>query len=464
MFATRETLARSNWDRWLPLATVALFVVFGAIAVAADLGVGIPEGDVERFHILYTEIGIQTTAGIFAIIISLSLVAIQFAAQEYSHRIMEYYIRSTVFWTTMAVYLAVIVAGIVFQARATEADDNRIALGLLLGVLLCLSLLVPHFLITAAYLKPEFIVRKLMERLNDGYARSVAAGGLPKDAEDRLLPVVEIIERSIDKGDLTTVRGAVDEVVAAHSRWVSLGVGNADGYFLRALQRVARKSISQPDEQQAAVSAIAAIAEVGGDRGPDEVISLLEEPGFAALRRDSEVVVGRVIRAIAEVSEASNDAAVEEHALSTFAELSHRLVTADQRGLLLQLADVVTTKGSQASDRGESARFHLAIELLEEMGHDTATSALSEVVKRVVAGLQHLGEAAPAPTKQAIDMALLRIERNVPRSERALLAAIAFARSRVAPASPQDSPPAQDKPNAGDDPLGLADLWNEPKA
>ena len=50
----------------------------------------IPEEDVERIHILYTEIGVQTTAGIFAIIISLSLMAIQFAAQEYSHRIMEY--------------------------------------------------------------------------------------------------------------------------------------------------------------------------------------------------------------------------------------------------------------------------------------------------------------------------------------------------------------------------------------
>ena len=36
----------------------------------------IPEEDVERIHILYTKIGVQTTAGIFAIIISLSLMAI----------------------------------------------------------------------------------------------------------------------------------------------------------------------------------------------------------------------------------------------------------------------------------------------------------------------------------------------------------------------------------------------------
>jgi hypothetical protein len=42
----------------------------------------------------------------------LSLVAIQFAAQEYSHRIIEYYIRSTVFWTTLVAYLGVMSASI----------------------------------------------------------------------------------------------------------------------------------------------------------------------------------------------------------------------------------------------------------------------------------------------------------------------------------------------------------------
>jgi hypothetical protein len=55
---------------------VGLFIVAAVVMMAVGFSFLIPEEDVERIHILYTKIGVQTTAGIFAIIISLSLMAI----------------------------------------------------------------------------------------------------------------------------------------------------------------------------------------------------------------------------------------------------------------------------------------------------------------------------------------------------------------------------------------------------
>ena len=107
-----KALDLKSWDVWFPLAFIELFAVFAIVVGAGGVGFGIDSRDAEQLRSIYTDIGVQTTAGIFAIVMSLSLVAIQFAAQEYSHRIMEYYIKSVIFWSTVVVYLGVMIGSI----------------------------------------------------------------------------------------------------------------------------------------------------------------------------------------------------------------------------------------------------------------------------------------------------------------------------------------------------------------
>ena len=107
VYKVSSALDIKSWDNWFPLSLIALFVVLGFPVALGAFDFGLTGKDVDRFGVIYTDIGIQTTAGIFAIVISLSLVAIQFAPQEYSHRIMEYYVRSVIFWSTLVVYLGI---------------------------------------------------------------------------------------------------------------------------------------------------------------------------------------------------------------------------------------------------------------------------------------------------------------------------------------------------------------------
>jgi hypothetical protein len=473
-----SNLFSREWDLWLPLGVVLVFLAAAAVIIATGFRFGIPEGDVERIHILYTEIGVQTTAGIFAIIISLSLMAIQFAAQEYSHRIMEYYLRSTMFWTTIIVFLSVIITGIVLQAQAS-ANDNVLAASLLmLATMLALALLIPHFLVTAAYLKPEFVVTKLIRKLDQGYVRSIARRGVPTPDADRLLPIIELIERAIDRGDLTTMRGALERVQSAYVR-----VGaeehdtTVDHYFLDSLLRAGRKAISQADEQQAAVLAIHTISSMSREQNAAMVVDALEELGFGALRRDSPIAVGEMITATAEIAESTRDLDLRARVMTTYAELAQRLVRTDQRRLLRQLSGIVVLAGIEAAQRGDVSRAQGSIGLLEEMGHDSAEAHMTQVVMDVGKGLQQLGTAiadTDPRAAQGVVLALLRVERAIPRHERDLLGIIEFARADLerlvgsaATTVPIDSndaasEPGEDAAPADDDPLGLADLWASP--
>lgn len=460
-----------SWDRWLPLGVVAFFVAVGIVVFVMGVTFGIPSGDVERLSRIYTEIGVQTTAGIFAIIVSLSLVAIQFAAQEYSHRIMEYYIRSTIFWTTMVVYLGVMIAGILLQAQATEDSGVRGASVVVVGSILALVLLVPHFLVTAAYLKPEFIIRKLTRRIDAHYLRLFERRGQAEPSADRLLPIIEITERSIDRGDLTTTRAALEQVFASYTAFgLACASETVDRYYLDGLLRAGRKAISQNDEQQAAVTAVRIVGQLGMQRSPAMVIEALEELGFGALRRDNEVAVDEMVEALRRISDAHHDPSLRVAVLDIFEELATRLIAADRQRLLRRLVGQVAQTSAQGIAEQDGALTDRIVGVLEEVGHDAAVARMSPPVADVSKALQDLGVRVGRrdPSRaNGIVLALLRIERVVDRGERGLVASLEFARAEVERASggsltqrpaPETVADAAEGNSGGLDP---SDLWGK---
>lgn len=424
-----------SWDRWLPLGVVALFVAIGALAYSTNITLGIPEGDVERATVLYTDIGIQMTAGIFAIIISLSLVAIQFAAQEYSHRIIEYYLRSVIFWTTLLVYLAVIGAGIVFQANAEASDDVRFAMLIVVGSFLALTLLIPHFLITAAYLKPEFIVAKLIRRVDQHYLRStIDARPLPAPSGDRLLPVVEIVERSIDRGDLTTTRGALEQVRDSYTEYgLPCASDDVDNYYIAALSRLARKAIANQDEEQAAVLAIQDLSAIGVSRSPGTVIDVLDELGVRALRRDVEAAVAATMLAVKNVAVAHNDQEWAR-ALEAFSELARRMAPDDQQRLLRDLIAHLAEAAPEWARTRNVALASEAVGLFEDIGHGAAVKQTRGIIRQALQALSAVGIAGAGPEPRIAEAcrdAILRVEQAINRGDRDSVSVAGFARGEV---------------------------------
>ena len=467
-----KELDLAAWDNWFPLAVIAVFVALGAFVAVAGVTFGVPKGDLERYHIIYTEIGVQTTAGIFAIIISLSLVAIQFAAQEYSHRIMDYYIKSVIFWSTFVVYLGVMILAMMVQAAATESENLRMVAVVIVGSVLALMLLIPHFLITASYLKPEFIIRKLLRKVDLDYLRSVdrlatVQGQRVTMASDRLLPVVEITQRSIDRGDVTTTRSALERILETYNLEAeSLDSEAVDRYFLDHLLRIGRKAVAQPDEEEASVETIDILGRIGRD-GPSALAAeRIEVLGLSALKRDSEVVVTQMIdslRLIFDEGPEDTRAAI----LETFKEMVSRLAAGQQERVMRHLARNIKEVTFDARGRGDAPTETHCLEILESIGHDAAVRGMTAVVLPVGKALENLGTSVAANDPQAAEaiiLRLLRIERAVSNSEREVIAALEFSKGEIEsslPSAAPSSPPAETEP--GENAVGsdFSNLWDD---
>ncbi|NQW19142.1 MAG: hypothetical protein HQ477_00230 [Chloroflexi bacterium] len=465
----RSAIDLKSWDNWFPLGVIAAFVLLGIPVALGVFDFGLAGKDADRFQVVYTDIGIQTTAGIFAIVISLSLVAIQFAAQEYSHRIMEYYVRSVIFWSTLIVYLGIIVLAMLLQARSDGFESPRTVALVLIASILAVALLIPHFIVTASYLKPDFIIEKLLRRISTKY---VAGLKLTSTGEvdvaprnDRLLPVVEITERSIDRGDLTTTRSAIDRVIALQFELKSVVSGAViDRYFADHLTRIGRKAVNQSDEEEAAARAIKALERIGAEGAPVIAAERIDLLGFIALRNGSDGAVEQMIHSLSVIAVTQQNEVLFK-VIDSYQALVGRLASGGYDQLLIMLADRVSELADQVPSGVNILSRYL--DLLESIGHDAADNRLIRVVLHVINVIRDRGVSIAsndAAEANAIVLRMLRIEQAMNSSEREALAVIGFARAEVEQApkgSKVNRQPDELKngESASDD--GFSDLWDE---
>lgn len=470
----RTTLDVKSWDNLFPLSVIGVFILLGIPVALGVFDFGLANQGAERFQLIYTDIGIQTTAGIFAIVISLSLVAIQFAAQEYSHRIMEYYIRSVIFWSTLTVYLGIIIVAILLQTASDGQESPRIVALVVVASILAVAMLIPHFIVTASYLKPDFIIEKLVRRITPRYMEGLK---LDDDGQvdvaprnDRLLPVVEITERSIDRGDLTTTRTAIDRIIELQANLKTRISGPViDLYFADHLTRIGRKAVNQPDEEEAGARAIEALERIGVEGAPLVAAERIDLLGFIALRHGADGAVEQMIASLAAIAKLGDDPALER-VLDSYQALVGRLASGGYDQLLMVLANRADELTVVNSD--DISVLSRSLDCLEAIGHDAAESQLIRVVLHVAILLRDRGVAIASTNPDeanATVLRMLRIEQAVDNSERQALAVIGFARSeveRVAGQSGQSAPATEtaDTGEAGDNPTapeGFSDLWDE---
>jgi hypothetical protein len=197
-------------------------IIVLVILLSLRFGLNFATGDKETAGSIFSGVGVGALSGIFALVISLTLMVVQMSSQQYTHRIMDIHLKSLIFWALIVIYSGSIFYN-VFMLGWLDLENSSsipyISIYVEISILLTFLsfiMLIPYFYITMVRLKPETVISKLLANIDEDYLKRLYKEGVPSK-EDKMLPITEIIEKSISSGDHETARLGIDMIYTCYT-------------------------------------------------------------------------------------------------------------------------------------------------------------------------------------------------------------------------------------------------------
>ena len=200
-----------------------LYYVLGIVVIAISHYVfsyfGFLHTDIDSARYMLSAL-VQGEAAIVALVVTLSLVAVQLAAQSYSARVIEVFRKAPDLWILMAIYGVAIFYGLgvlklietVNPQLCTEEYicfsnlESYISFAYYFGIFAFMAL-VPYIWKTLDMLKPSTVIKTLTKEITKENILSAIGEELEEfDEKDPILPIIDIVRRSIQNHDYETAR------------------------------------------------------------------------------------------------------------------------------------------------------------------------------------------------------------------------------------------------------------------
>jgi hypothetical protein len=301
---------------------------------------------------------VQSQAAIIAIIVSLTLIAVQHTASAYSPRVIRIFRDNPDMWILLGFYGISIFYGLLVLKMIRGAEDTSqimissisleayissvYALGISTFAILCLYIWNIMSLLT-----PETIIKRLKNE--------ITKGNLLNSKEDPIQPIMDIVHGSIMKYDIETTRVGLKAVTEQVIKII--GPDDAEKIaerFCGHLIRVSRLAISREDEESTI-----------------EVVKNLENFGKAAAERELEKATSKAVKSLQVVGRASAKKGLEDAT----------------RVVVVSIGEV----GSAAAEKGLEDAAWNAAEFLEAVGKDAMEKGLVGAELEVTESLHALG-------------------------------------------------------------------------
>jgi hypothetical protein len=159
---------------------------------------------------------VQSLAAVIALVITLSLVAVQLAAQSYSPRIIDVYKKNPDMWILLGIYIITIFYGlglikIVGLGILGSYMEGAIFAAYFMGFFAFVCL-VPYMLKTLDLLKPSTVIKLLAGEITKKNILEFLEIDGQIDDRDPVQPVVDIINGAIERNDYETVRNGLESI------------------------------------------------------------------------------------------------------------------------------------------------------------------------------------------------------------------------------------------------------------
>lgn len=310
----------SLWARRL-----ALYFSLGAVVILA-LHIAF-----SYFNLLHTDVDsarymlsalVQGEAAIVALVVTLSLVAVQLAAQSYSARVIEVFRRTPDLWILMGIYGIAIFYGLGVLKLIERANpqvgrlsnlEGYVAFSYYLGVFAFVAL-VPYIWNTLNLLKPSTVINMLAERITNQSILSIEKSV----DDDPILPIIDIVRSSLIKYDHDTLREGLRAIkdrvnnILKNEIFRKDRISTGEFLFKSVTSEGEVKYHFEKDKGKEFNHIFAHISRIGklaaSNKNEDstiEVITTLRENGMTAAKQKLEEATSYAVHALGEVGKAS---------------------------------------------------------------------------------------------------------------------------------------------------------------
>ncbi len=451
-------------DKLVPLTLISFFAILIVLRIVGVIPHIIATDEFDISLTLLMDAGVGTLVSVFSIVISLSLMGVQTASQEYTHRIMKTYLKSYMLWSMFVIYIGTVLYNIYMVAFLQNVPNTLYSDIAVLLISLCLVMLIPHFLIELAYLKPDSIIDILLKTVDRDYIAQVARAFEQReqidDSDDRLLPAVEIIEKCIGKGDRATVRVALDSMFGSFTRNVdSRNENSVAKYFLDYFLRIGREALIEKDDDSL-IQVLGIMRNISIKVTSPEitkaVIEDVSDIGLGAAKEEFDGTVVQMIDSLKKIAQNTKTDETMTMTLDTYDGLSLELFPLRKKALIVHMLEASMELGKLIVGKRSETLTTRYLYVVEGTGVAAIREKIREASHHVVLALCEFGcdlaKAGEGSARHAVE-ALLRLEREA-GMDRELVGEIDFAKREVESCIAPET--GKEKGTSG---LDASDLW-----
>ncbi|KAB2941034.1 MAG: hypothetical protein MPEBLZ_02006 [Candidatus Methanoperedens nitroreducens] len=387
-------LILKNW-----LYGIAFYLIpfiIGYLAFSFVLSDNVLHTDVDSARYMLSAL-IQSEAAIMALVVTLSLVAVQLAAQSYSARVIEVFRKAPDLWILMGIYGIAIFYGLgvlkmienPLVGRQSNLEEH-IVFSYCLGVFAFVAL-GPYIWKMFEMLKPSTVINMLAE----GITKEKILDSIPERQEkpndkDPVQPIIDIVRGSLMKYDYETVRDGLRAIgkqtidIIRKETFNENELEKISHFIFSHLTRIGKLAASRKDEESVS-----------------EVITTLYNVSIFMVEQKLEKTACKAIFSLGMIGEIAAEQIFESATWDSIDFLREIGETAAKKELKDSTQEVAEKLGSIGEIARETEFKLLALFSLEIIGKAALEHKLKNAVLSAIFSLEKIGK---SPTKNEFVM------------------------------------------------------------
>ncbi len=355
---------------------------------------------------------VQSLAATIALVVSLSLIAIQFAAESHSSRIIEFYKRNPDMWILISIYIVVIFYGL---ALLKVIDIGVVGINMEIAIyfayflgLFAFICLIPYIWSTLNLLKISTAIKWFEEDITKENVLAALEDGEDITEKDPVQPIIDIMNSAFERNDYETVRNGLkvikkNTIVILENPLEEKEEKEIINYII---QHIAEFGIYGANKKKEIFvrDIIISLYEIGvkaieNERKNSfcEITKALEQVGIKAAENELEVTLDVVLKLIEITKKAIEKKSLESctlKAIRAFENISIKTTDNRLKNINLYVVNGLQEIGAQTIEKGnENISEEIAI-ALGYIGTEFVKKDLRKVGFMVVRVLEEMGTEA----------------------------------------------------------------------